>query len=125
MIEELKKSLAQEFSYIELHSPVAILDTTCAVEESLVEPLLASQDTTEANNAPPSMIEPVSETSFGSFQQSSSPVITSMPEPVCEASADRFQQYSSSVAALNAPEERNDNVYFKIFSTICSIQRED
>ena len=102
---ELEKSLAQEFSYIEPCSPVAVLDTTCEVEEPLEEPSLASHDT---NNAPTSMIEPVSETSVDSLQQSSSSVTASMPEPFCEASADRFQQSSSSVAVLNAPEERNE-----------------
>ena len=102
---ELEKSLAQEFSYIEPCSPVAVLDTTCEVEEPLEEPSLASHNT---NNAPTSMIEPVSETSVDSLQQSSSSVTASMPEPFCEASADRFQQSSSSVAVLNAPEERNE-----------------
>ena len=77
---ELEKSLAQEFSYIEPCSPVAVLDTTCEVEEPLEEPSLASHDTIEANNAPTSMIEPVSETSVDSLQQSSSSVTASMPE---------------------------------------------
>ena len=59
--QKLEKSLAQEFSYIELCTPIAILDALCTVEEP-------SQNTKEANNAPTSMIEPVSETSVDSFQ---------------------------------------------------------
>ena len=77
--EELEKSLAEEFSYIEPYSHVTLLDNTCTVGELLEEP---SEGIIETNNAP-----------------------ANMPEPVSEASVNSFQQSSSSVATLNALEE--------------------
>ena len=79
--EELEKSLAEEFSYIELYTPGAVLDNTCTIGEPFEEPL---EGIIEINNAP-----------------------ASMPELVSEASVSSFQQPSSSFVTLNASEEGN------------------